>query len=80
MLGALSGELSEGEGGIASLVLRVQVVSELGGVSLHSVLNSSDAHDSRVDSARDAVGKLHVDLGNLEVIKVVGVAFLDISL
>ncbi len=80
MLGSGSGELSEGEGSVASLVLRAHVLSELGGVSLLSVLDSSVAHDSRVDSARDAVGELDVDLRHLEVSRVVGVVFLDISL
>ena len=64
---SVSGELSERERGIASLVLWADVLSELGGVSLRSVLNSSVANDSRVDSARDAVGELDVDLGHLEV-------------
>ena len=62
-----SGELRERKRGVASLVLGAHVLSQLGSVSLLSVLDSSVAHDSRVDSARDAVGELHVDLGHLEV-------------
>ena len=56
------------------------MLSELGGVSLLSVLDSSVADDSRVDGARDAVGELDVDLGHLEVGRVVGVVFLNVSL
>ena len=75
-----SGKLSEGERGVAGLVLRAHVLSELGGVSLRSVLDSAVADDSRVNGARYAVRQLHVDLGHLEVSRVVCVVFLDISL
>ncbi len=75
-----SGELRERQRGIASLVLGAHVLSELGGISLLSVLNSAITDDSSVNGARYAVRQLHVDLGHLEVSRVVSVVFLDISL
>ena len=46
-----SGELRERKRGVASLVLGAHVLSQLGSVSLLSVLDSSVAHDSCVDGA-----------------------------
>ena len=56
------------------------VLSELGGVSVSSVLNSSVSHNTGVNGARDAVGLLDVNLGHLEVSLSVSVILLDISL
>ena len=75
-----SGKLREGQGGVAGHVLRADVLPELGGVPLLSVLDSAVADNTCVDSARYAIRKLHVDLGHLEVIRAVSVVFLDISL
>ncbi len=75
-----SGELRKRERSVAGLVLVADVLSELGGVSLLAVLDGADADDSSVDGAGDAVRELHVDLGHLEVGRVVRVIFLYISL
>ena len=56
------------------------MVSELGGVSEASVLNSSVSDNAGVDGAGYAVVELDVNLGHLEVGLVVGIVFLDISL
>ena len=75
-----SRKLWKRKGSVSGLVLSADVLSELGGVSLLAVTDAADTNDSRVDGARYAVRKLHVDLGHLEVLRVVRVVFLDISL
>ena len=75
----------EGDGGTTGEVV-LDVHANLGGVS-HETLSldsgtangGSDADDTSVDSARDTVGLLDVDLGEVEVFLIVGVVLLDIS-
>jgi len=64
----------------------VDVTSQAGGVSLVSIAFSSgtayagtSANDTSVDAARHAVLHLDVDLGQVEVLDIVGRVLLDIS-
>ena len=61
-------------------VLDVAGASDLGGVSDVPVASGlgSGSHDSGVDSAGDAVGLLEVELGEVEVLLVVGIVVLEV--
>ena len=55
-------------------------MSQLSCVSLLAVYNAANTDDSSVDGAGNAIGKLYVDLGHLEVSSVICVVLLNISL
>jgi hypothetical protein len=80
-------DVTEGDGGGASDgFIRVNVASNSGGVSLVSVsLSTSTAYagtgtdDTSVDATGHAVIVLHVNLGEIEVLLVIGGVLLNIS-